>query len=168
MLDRINKSLADQQAKDGQFEFKTGKAQFASGNAKRNAKEITKGECKVHAVNKIGQQERERAPMAPVSLVRSFTPRPGVPWVDACPNRNVASGLSARPSVQGISSLLPERCALDTVHRVISALRRIVVVLSRGWALNAHIPAARRGAPKIQAVGMALVTGRVTGKEVRS
>jgi outer membrane protein OmpA-like peptidoglycan-associated protein len=35
MLDRINKSLADQQTKDGQFEFKTGKAQFASGNAKR-------------------------------------------------------------------------------------------------------------------------------------
>ena len=35
VLDRINKSLADQQAKDGQFEFKTGKAQFASGNAKK-------------------------------------------------------------------------------------------------------------------------------------
>jgi len=35
MLDKINKSLADQQKKDGQFEFKTGKAEFASGNAKR-------------------------------------------------------------------------------------------------------------------------------------
>jgi outer membrane protein OmpA-like peptidoglycan-associated protein len=35
MLDKINKTLADQQVKDGQFEFKTGKAQFASGNAKR-------------------------------------------------------------------------------------------------------------------------------------
>jgi len=35
VLDKINKSLADQQVKDGQFEFKTGKAQFASGNAKR-------------------------------------------------------------------------------------------------------------------------------------
>lgn len=35
VLDKINKSLADQQIKDGQFEFKTGKAQFASGNAKR-------------------------------------------------------------------------------------------------------------------------------------
>ena len=35
LLDNINKSLANQQIKDGQFEFKTGKAQFASGNAKR-------------------------------------------------------------------------------------------------------------------------------------
>ena len=35
LLDKINKSLADQQVKDGQFEFKTGKAEFASGNAKR-------------------------------------------------------------------------------------------------------------------------------------
>jgi outer membrane protein OmpA-like peptidoglycan-associated protein len=35
VLDKINKSLADQQVKDGQFEFKTGKAEFASGNAKR-------------------------------------------------------------------------------------------------------------------------------------
>ena len=35
LLDKINKSLADQQIKDGQFEFKTGKAEFSSGNAKR-------------------------------------------------------------------------------------------------------------------------------------
>ena len=35
LLDKVNKSLADQQIKDGQFEFKTGKAVFASGNAKR-------------------------------------------------------------------------------------------------------------------------------------
>lgn len=35
LLDKLNKSLADQQIKDGQFEFKTGKAAFASGNAKR-------------------------------------------------------------------------------------------------------------------------------------
>lgn len=35
VLDKINKSLSEQQAKDGQFEFKTGKAEFASGNAKR-------------------------------------------------------------------------------------------------------------------------------------
>jgi outer membrane protein OmpA-like peptidoglycan-associated protein len=35
VLDKINKSLSDQQVKDGQFEFKTGKAQFAAGNAKR-------------------------------------------------------------------------------------------------------------------------------------
>lgn len=35
MLDKINKSLADQQIKDGQFVFKTGKAEFASGNAKK-------------------------------------------------------------------------------------------------------------------------------------
>ena len=35
LLDKINKSLANQQIKDGQFEFKTGKADFASGNAKR-------------------------------------------------------------------------------------------------------------------------------------
>ena len=35
VLDKVNKSLADQQIKDGQFEFKTGKAEFASGNAKR-------------------------------------------------------------------------------------------------------------------------------------
>lgn len=35
LLDKVNKSLADQQIKDGQFEFKTGKAEFASGNAKR-------------------------------------------------------------------------------------------------------------------------------------
>ena len=35
LLDKINKSLADQQVRDGQFEFKTGKAEFASGNAKR-------------------------------------------------------------------------------------------------------------------------------------
>lgn len=35
VLDKLNKSLADQQIKDGQFEFKTGKAEFAPGNAKR-------------------------------------------------------------------------------------------------------------------------------------
>jgi outer membrane protein OmpA-like peptidoglycan-associated protein len=35
VLDKVNKSLSDQQVKDGQFEFKTGKAEFASGNAKR-------------------------------------------------------------------------------------------------------------------------------------
>ncbi|MBI3530463.1 MAG: OmpA family protein [Betaproteobacteria bacterium] len=34
-LDNVNKSLADQQIKDGQFEFKTGKAEFAAGNEKR-------------------------------------------------------------------------------------------------------------------------------------
>lgn len=35
LLDNVNKSLADQQIKDGQFEFKTGKAAFAAGNEKR-------------------------------------------------------------------------------------------------------------------------------------
>jgi outer membrane protein OmpA-like peptidoglycan-associated protein len=35
LLERVNKSLSDQQNKDGQFEFKTGKAEFAPGNAKR-------------------------------------------------------------------------------------------------------------------------------------
>ena len=35
LLGRVNKSLSDQQIKDGQFEFKTGKAEFAAGNAKR-------------------------------------------------------------------------------------------------------------------------------------
>ena len=35
LLDNVNKSLADQQIKDGQFEFKTGKAEFAPGNEKR-------------------------------------------------------------------------------------------------------------------------------------
>lgn len=30
LLDNVNKSLADQQIKDGQFEFKTGKAEFAA------------------------------------------------------------------------------------------------------------------------------------------
>jgi outer membrane protein OmpA-like peptidoglycan-associated protein len=35
LLENVNKSLADQQIKDGQFEFKTGKAEFAPGNEKR-------------------------------------------------------------------------------------------------------------------------------------
>jgi len=35
LLDNVNKSLAEQQIKDGQFEFKTGKAEFAPGNDKR-------------------------------------------------------------------------------------------------------------------------------------
>lgn len=35
LLENVNKSLADQQIKDGQFEFKTGKAEFAGGNEKR-------------------------------------------------------------------------------------------------------------------------------------
>jgi outer membrane protein OmpA-like peptidoglycan-associated protein len=35
LLDEINKSLSDQQVKDGQFEFKTGKAEFSNGNARR-------------------------------------------------------------------------------------------------------------------------------------
>ena len=35
LLDKVNKSLADQQNRDGQFEFKTGKAEFAAGNEKR-------------------------------------------------------------------------------------------------------------------------------------
>ena len=34
-LETVNKSLADQQIKDGQFEFKVGKAEFAPGNEKR-------------------------------------------------------------------------------------------------------------------------------------
>ena len=38
LLDNVNKSLADQQIKDGQFEFKTGKAEFAAGNAEANQK----------------------------------------------------------------------------------------------------------------------------------
>lgn len=35
LLNKVNKSLADQQVKDGQFEFKTGKAEFTPGNDKR-------------------------------------------------------------------------------------------------------------------------------------
>lgn len=34
-LQAVNKSLADQQERDGQFEFKVGKAEFAPGNEKR-------------------------------------------------------------------------------------------------------------------------------------
>lgn len=34
-LETVNKSLADQQIRDGQFEFKVGKAEFAPGNEKR-------------------------------------------------------------------------------------------------------------------------------------
>lgn len=34
-LETVNKSLADQQVRDGQFEFKVGKAEFAPGNEKR-------------------------------------------------------------------------------------------------------------------------------------
>jgi len=34
-LQTVNKSLADQQVRDGQFEFKVGKAEFAPGNEKR-------------------------------------------------------------------------------------------------------------------------------------
>ncbi|MSQ58757.1 MAG: hypothetical protein EXR36_03705 [Betaproteobacteria bacterium] len=35
LLENANKALADQQIKDGQFEFKTGKAEFAPGNESR-------------------------------------------------------------------------------------------------------------------------------------
>lgn len=35
LLDTVNKKLAQQQIKDGQFQFKTGKAEFAPGNEKR-------------------------------------------------------------------------------------------------------------------------------------
>lgn len=35
LLENVNKSLANEQIKDGQFEFKTGKAEFAAGNEKR-------------------------------------------------------------------------------------------------------------------------------------
>ncbi|MFN0040559.1 MAG: OmpA family protein [Burkholderiales bacterium] len=35
LLENVNKSLAEQQVKDGQFEFKSGKAEFAPGNDKR-------------------------------------------------------------------------------------------------------------------------------------
>lgn len=34
-LETVNRSLADQQVKDGQFEFQVGKAEFAPGNEKR-------------------------------------------------------------------------------------------------------------------------------------
>lgn len=34
-LETVNRSLADQQVRDGQFEFKVGKAEFAPGNEKR-------------------------------------------------------------------------------------------------------------------------------------
>lgn len=37
LLENVNKRLRDQQVKDGQFEFKTGKAEFAAGNEKRVA-----------------------------------------------------------------------------------------------------------------------------------
>ena len=49
LLDNVNKSLADQQVKDGQFEFKTGKAEFAPGNDKR-----VKGLLKVVTENSKG------------------------------------------------------------------------------------------------------------------
>lgn len=35
VLENVNKSLADQQVRDGQFEFQVGKAEFAPGNEKR-------------------------------------------------------------------------------------------------------------------------------------
>jgi OOP family OmpA-OmpF porin len=35
LLDTVNRKLAQQQVRDGQFEFKTGKAEFAAGNEKR-------------------------------------------------------------------------------------------------------------------------------------
>ena len=35
VLESVNKSLADQQIKDGQFEFQAGKAEFAPGNEQR-------------------------------------------------------------------------------------------------------------------------------------
>lgn len=35
VLGTVNKSLADQQVRDGQFEFQVGKAEFAPGNEKR-------------------------------------------------------------------------------------------------------------------------------------
>jgi outer membrane protein OmpA-like peptidoglycan-associated protein len=35
LLDTVNRKLAQQQIRDGQFEFKTGKAEFAPGNEKR-------------------------------------------------------------------------------------------------------------------------------------
>ncbi len=35
VMEQVNKSLAEQQTKDGQFEFKVGKAEFAPGNDKR-------------------------------------------------------------------------------------------------------------------------------------
>lgn len=35
LLDSVNRKLARQQIRDGQFEFKTGKAEFAAGNEKR-------------------------------------------------------------------------------------------------------------------------------------
>jgi outer membrane protein OmpA-like peptidoglycan-associated protein len=37
LLDTVNRKLAEQQVRDGQFEFKTGKAEFAAGNEKRVA-----------------------------------------------------------------------------------------------------------------------------------
>lgn len=37
LIDNVNKSLTEQQVKDGQFEFKTGKAEFTPGNEKRVA-----------------------------------------------------------------------------------------------------------------------------------
>ncbi len=49
LLDNVNKSLADQQVKDGQFEFRTGKAEFAPGNDKR-----VKGLLKVLTENSKG------------------------------------------------------------------------------------------------------------------
>lgn len=37
LLENVNQQLAEQQVKDGQFEFKSGKAEFAPGNEKRVA-----------------------------------------------------------------------------------------------------------------------------------
>ena len=49
LLENVNKSLAEQQVKDGQFEFKTGKAEFAPGNDKR-----VKGVLKILTENSKG------------------------------------------------------------------------------------------------------------------
>lgn len=49
LLDNVNQSLAGQQIKDGQFEFKTGKAEFAPGNDKR-----VKGLLKILTENSMG------------------------------------------------------------------------------------------------------------------
>ena len=49
LLGNVNQSLAEQQIKDGQFEFKTGKAEFAPGNDKR-----VKGLLKVLTENSKG------------------------------------------------------------------------------------------------------------------
>lgn len=131
LLENVNNSLADQQIKDGQFEFKTGKAEFAAGNEKRvgglmkilteNSKSLKTAFPKLHVVAE-GHTDAEGGAVAnqKLSVARAKT---------VCAALK-AKGMKLPCTANGVGSskplVSPEKTAADKQRN-----RRVLVQLAK-------------------------------------